>query len=627
MKRILFAEGLLLLFLSVCVPLLNATGPSPLTALADPTAGPVADPETAGRGGSYGDIRDFGAKCNGVTDDSAAILAALKTGNPAIIPVATCGVGSAIWFGGGRIVGLDLTGSKLVWVGAAPSMPTAVTTSSVSAGVATVNTSAPHNLWIHETVVVQANSNPAFNGTFIVTSTPTPTSFTYALATANTSGSGGRVGMYYLLDSSKLPSGAAPADWNFNAGSVSNLTIDCKSTSGLSGLLQFGDDGEAMDLDIRNCVDGYTGAQTFMNPMSHVIAYNSQSQGAFIKNLNADNGAATGGSVWANGYGTYGVHIRGTQGIFDLLYAQNGRANSIYPFYFEGDGPGVTRTTTLECSSCVADSAGGINSYYLRRYYIQLDSPRVVTSGPSQNVFVFDDAWGLVNNADIFPSVAPGYYSFQSLGNTAGLTGDIVLMGGGGSIDPVNASDFTTYGFADNSTVATTTLANGTATAPVMSFTSETDLGWFRPEEGMIALGSEGLPVFSVSPGGVSTVSNFNLCSNPITGPCFGGFGQRGNDELVTLDHNGMWGGGNFTANMLKLGIGSTDTGISRIAPGSFAFGNGTQGDVSGTVYAGGVVVNGTSAPVGAAVCFKSDRSLGYCSTPFTGSPPTCLCN
>jgi len=132
--------------------------------------------------------------------------------------------------------------------------------------------------------------------------------------------------------------------------------------------------------------------------------------------------------------------------------------------------------------------------------------------------------------------------------------------------------------------------------------------------------------VFSASPGGVSTVSSFNICSNPITGPCYGGFGQRGNGELVTLDQNGNWGGGNFTANILKLGIGSTDTGISRVAPGKFAFGNGTQGDVSGTVYSRSYVVTGAYAPPGAAVCFKSDKSLGYCSTPLTGNPPTCRC-
>jgi hypothetical protein len=626
MKHIWFALGLLLLSSSrYCLALNSAE-----TGSANEQGGALEGPGFYGRtsgSGSYGDIRDFGAKCDGETDDSAAIIAALQTGNPAIIPVATCGVGSAILFGGARILGLDLSGSILVWVGSAPVMPTPVTTSTVSANVATVNTSTAHNLWIHETVVVQGNTNSVFNGTFIVTSTPTPTSFTYTLATPDTTGGGGNAGMYYLLDSSRLPNGTAPAYWGYNAGSVSNLTINCNSTRGLSGLQQWGDDGEAMDLHILNCVDGYTGAQTYMNPMSHIVVSNSTSQGAFIKNLNADNGAATGGSIWANGYGTYGVHIRGTQGIFDLLYAQNGLASSIYPLYFEGDGPGVTRTTTLECSSCVADSARGINSYYIRRYYIQLDSPRVVTSGPSQNVFVFDDAWGLVNNADVFPAVAPGYYTFQSLGNSAGLTGDIVLMGGGGTIDPINGTDFTTYGFADNSTVATTSVANGTAPAPVISFTSEPDLGWYRPQEGMIALGSEGSPVFSASPGGVSTVSNFNLCINPVTGPCYGGFGQRGNDELVTLDHNGTWGGANFTANILKFGINSSDTGISRYAAGRFAFGNGTQGDMSGIVYARAYVVNGTTAPTGAAVCYKSDKSLGYCSTPFSGTPPTCTCN
>jgi hypothetical protein len=362
-----------------------------------------------------------------------------------------------------------------------------------------------------------------------------------------------------------------------------------------------------------------------MSPTTHVVVNNSSSQGAIIKNLNANNGAATGGSIWANGFGSYGIHVRGTIGLFDLLYAQKGLPSALYALYFEGDGPGVTRSGTLECSSCAADGAGGTSSFYIRRYYIQLDSPLVATTAPSQNVFVFDDAWGLINNATVFPVVEPGYYTFQSLGNTAGVTGAIVLMGGGGTIDPVGASDFSTYGFSNGSPAATTGTNNGSAVDPSMSFLSETDLGWYRPQQGMIALGSEGKPVFSASPAGVAS-SNFYICSDPVSGPCYGGFGQKGTDELVTLDHNGVWAGANFSANVLKLGVNSNDTGISKYAPGRFAFGNGKQGDMSGTIYAASYVVTGVSAPTGAAVCYKADKSLGYCATPFSGNPPTCSC-
>ncbi len=535
-------------------------------------------------------------------------------------------MGSSISFGGARIEGASLTGSVLAWVGSSPTMLIAATSTSISGNVATINTAVAHNLWPNETVVVQGNSNPVFDGTFIVTSIPTSTSFTYQLVTPDTSGSGGTIGMYYMLDGSKLPNGNAPASFNYNAGWISNLTIDCRSAPGVSGMLQWGDSGEAINLHIQNCVDGYTGAQTYMNPMSHLVVNNSSSQGAFIKNLNADNGAATGGSIWANGFGTYGIHIRGTQGMFDLLYAQNGSPSAIYPFFFEGDGPGVTRTTTLECSSCVADSAGGVNSFYIRRYYIQLDSPRVVTSGPSQDVFVFDDAWGLVANADVFPVVAPGFYTFKSLGNTPGLTGDIVLVGGGGTIEPTHASDFITYGFAMNGPSSSSLLPAGSASDPSISFSDQPGLGWYQGENGMVALASGGVPVFSASAGGVTTTSKFNFCLDPVVGPCYGALGQNGIDEIGALDHNGTWGGGNFTARILRLGINSNDTGISRLAPGRFAFGNGANGDTSGVIYSGTVVVQGTTAPAGAIACFRADKSLGFCSTPMTGTPPICTC-
>ena len=577
-------------------------------------------------GSAYANVKNYGAQCDGITDDSVAIQSALESGLPILIPIGVCRVSTAIYFGGARIMGASLSGSVLRWTGQAPTMPVSVTSSSVTGGVATVNTSVAQSLWPHETVVVQGNSNAVFNGAFVVQAVPSATSFTYTLNTPDTVGSGGTAGMYYLLDGSKVPSGESPVFLGYNAGWLSNLTIDCNSTPGLSGLLQYGDSGDAINLHILNCLDGYTAVQTYMNPMSHVVINNSSGQGAFIKNASANNGAATGGSIWANGFGTYGIHVRGTLGVFDLMYAQHGATTAIYPIFFEGDGPGVTRSANIQCNSCVADGANGVNSFYIRRYYFELDSPQVATTGPSQDDFVLDDAWGTIVNAQAYPTVAPGYYTFKSLGNTAGLTGDIVLMGGSGTIDPINASDFTAYGFATSAPSSTSLLPAGSASDPSLSFSDQPGLGWYQGENGMVALASQGVAVFSASTGGVTTISKFNFCFDPVAGPCYGALGQNGLDEIGAIDHFGTWGGGNFTAKILKLGVLSNDTGISRIAAGAFAFGNGTQGDMSGTVYASKFVTSGSSAPVGTAACYKSDMSLGYCTTPFSGTPPTCTC-
>ena len=142
----------------------------------------------------------------------------------------------------------------------------------------------------------------------------------------------------------------------------------------------------------------------------------------------------------------------------------------------------------------------------------------------------------------------------------------------------------------------------------------------------MVALASGGVSVFSASLGGVTTPTRYNFCQDPVVGPCWGAFGHLGGNELGTIDKYGNWGGGNFTANILKLGTASNDTGISRMGAGKFAFGNGGQGDASGTIYSQKLVLSGSSAPSGAAVCYKADHSLGYCATAFTGTPPTCTC-
>ena len=538
-----------LAFLLVVVLSASATWAAPRTE----SIGLSAQSNNSGNS-SYANVTSYGALCNGTGDDTAAIQAALASGQPILIPVGVCVVSKALYFGGQRVIGASLSGSILRWIGSPPPMPTPVSSTSVAGGVATVNTTLPHNLWQHETVVVQGNSNSVFDGSYIVQSVPSATSFTYTLNTPNAVGSGGSIGMYYLLDSSKVPNGNPPEYSGYNAGWVSNLTIDCDSTPGLSGLLQFGDNGDAINLHIENCLDGYTAVQTYMSPTSNVVITNSSGQGAFLKNIGANNGAATGGSIWANGFGTYGIHLRATIGIFDLLYAQHGASTAIYPFYFEGDGPGDTRSGTLQRGSCVADGAGGINSFYIRRYYFEFDSPQVATTGPSQDDFVFDDAWGTVTNAQVYPQVNPGFYNFKSLGNTAGVSGAIILSGGGGTIDPNHASDFSTIGFTGASLTASTELGSGSAAAPTFSFINESDLGWYRAEQGVMALGSEGVPVFAASPKGLGILTSISFCVDPVTGPCYGGFSVNGNSEIGTLDQYGAWGGGNLTAKVFKLG-------------------------------------------------------------------------
>ena len=195
-----------ILFLGALIPLLAACS-APNSAIQNSPQPPTTGSPTQGNTSGAVNILDYGAKCDGRTDDSAAILAALQTGKPIAIPVGTCGVGSSISFGGARIEGASLTGSVLAWVGSSPTMLIAATSTSISGNVATINTAVAHNLWPNETVVVQGNSNPVFDGTFIVTSIPTSTSFTYQLVTPDTSGSGGTIGMYYMLDGSKLPNG------------------------------------------------------------------------------------------------------------------------------------------------------------------------------------------------------------------------------------------------------------------------------------------------------------------------------------------------------------------------------------------------------------------------------------
>lgn len=76
----------------------------------------------------------------------------------------------------------------------APNRTIGATGAVVSANVATITTTSAHRFVIGQSVTITGVTNAAFNGTFVITSTPTTTKFTYALVLANqTSTVGGTV--------------------------------------------------------------------------------------------------------------------------------------------------------------------------------------------------------------------------------------------------------------------------------------------------------------------------------------------------------------------------------------------------------------------------------------------------
>ena len=76
----------------------------------------------------------------------------------------------------------------------APNRTIGATGATVSANVATITTTAAHRFVTGQSVTISGVTNAAFNGTFVITSTPTTDKFTYALTLANqTSTVGGTV--------------------------------------------------------------------------------------------------------------------------------------------------------------------------------------------------------------------------------------------------------------------------------------------------------------------------------------------------------------------------------------------------------------------------------------------------
>lgn len=394
------------------------------------------------------DVRSYGAKCDGSTDDSAAFNAALATGQDVIVPIGTCVVLHPIYIGGARLEGTSPTGSVIKWNNASVSFPSTIASANLSANVATITTSAAHGIQPNETACIQGVSAAAFNGCFLVASVPTTTTFTYSVTAANATGSGGTAGMLYVIDGHLTPSGAPPGTLNYNAGWLKNFTVQC-GEPGISGVFQLGDNGEAENLLIQNCADGYTSQEGYMSRISHVEAYNSAEQGIVIKDSpGVGNGAMFIDSLWANVYGTIGVHVRATPGRFAGLYAQQGGASALYGIFFEGDsGNGAwVRTYSGQCVGCVSE-IGAQNAFRIRRYYIELDTPSLATGQPSQDHFVFDDAWGIINAMGDTYVPNSGYYALRSLGNATGTYGLIAVNGGGGAIEPTHVTDFSLHGF------------------------------------------------------------------------------------------------------------------------------------------------------------------------------------
>lgn len=81
-----------------------------------------------------------------------------------------------------------------LFAGAPPAAATISISTETAGNIATITTTAAHNLVIGEQITISGNSVAAFNGTFFITTVPSATTFTFSNPTANTtSGSGGTV--------------------------------------------------------------------------------------------------------------------------------------------------------------------------------------------------------------------------------------------------------------------------------------------------------------------------------------------------------------------------------------------------------------------------------------------------
>lgn len=101
-----------------------------------------------------------------------------------------------------------------------------------------------------------------------------------------------------------------------------------------------------------------------------------------------------------------------------------------------------------------------------------------------------------------------------------------------------------------------------------------------------------------LAPDGLVGAPSYSFASSPTTGLyqlAAGQFGiTTGGTLRAFIDSNGL------TVNLLRLSTGNSDSGISRLASASLAFGNGTQGDTTAALSFGKVAKLGADTTSGA---------------------------
>jgi hypothetical protein len=204
----------------------------------------------------------------------------------------------------------------------------------------------------------------------------------------------------------------------------------------------------------------------------------------------------------------------------------------------------------------------------------------------------------------------PYFSSASTWASSALLTANSPVLGGGAGTTPATATFLTTdgtktltIGVAGGGSgvlaLAGTTSGTATITAPAVAGTATNPIAFSN----MITVpnGSDTAPSYAFA-GGATT--GFSLPGNGVIDVSSAGqlaYRLAGNIAIFNQTNGGL--------NVASGGLGTTDVSITRVASSTFGVGNGTSGDITGSLQCASIALNGAVASPTAGVYYSGTNA------------------
>jgi len=228
-------------------------------------------------------------------------------------------------------------------------------------------------------------------------------------------------GRAHAADQSRWPDGT-PSLLNLR-----HVRIDCES-KGQVGVVVYYAQMIVEDVEVTHCFHGIVAEMPYMASFHNIYVHDNVQDG--IRFQNSTNECMTSldlRNIWSKSNGRDGIYL----GCFNYVTVANSatQSNRRNGWYLDGSGGGTTRFSNGLTMTSPASEGDGQSPFFLRRIRgFVVTAPVVASPSPHQHQIYLDDSTGTLISFVPLEMPKAGAYSVNSVNNSTGSRGTVVLL-------------------------------------------------------------------------------------------------------------------------------------------------------------------------------------------------------